>query len=134
MYLGRAGKFAYRRLPPPHGLLAIDEAVYRGKLGSPKTPKSKREVSIGPVAPRAIEEWSKRARFRGQDDFMFGIRTNTPIDLHNAVARYVKPACETLGLPAVSWHDLRHTYTTWGRLAGMKAETMRDQLGHHPCW
>ncbi len=61
---------------------------------------------------------------------MFGIRTNTPIDLHNAVARHVKPACKTLGLPAVSWHDLRHTYTTWGRLAGMKAETMRDQLGH----
>jgi len=30
----------------------------------------------------------------------------------------------------VSWHDFRHTYATWGRLAGMKAETMRDQLGH----
>jgi integrase len=112
------------------GALAIDEAVYRGKLGSPKTPKSTREVSIGPIAQQAIEEWSKHARFKGPDDFMFGIRTNSPIDLHNAVARFVKPACKTLGLPAVSWHDLRHTYTTWGRLAGMKAETMRDQLGH----
>jgi len=30
----------------------------------------------------------------------------------------------------VSWHDFRHTYTTWGRRAGVQAEGMRDQLGH----
>ncbi len=37
------------------GTLAIDEAVYRGKLGSPKTPKSRREVSIGPLAQGALD-------------------------------------------------------------------------------
>src|SRR5579875_41017 len=112
------------------GTLIVDEAVYRGTLGTPKTPKSKRQVSIGPGAQHAIEEWRSQAKFAGSEDFMFAIRTNTPIDLHNVIARHVKPACKRLGLPAVSWHDLRHTYTTWGRLAGMKAETMRDQLGH----
>ena len=35
-----------------------------------------------------------------------------------------------LGIPLVSWHDLRHTYTTWGRKAGVKAEVTRDQPGH----
>ena len=65
----------------------MDEALYRGKLGSPKTPKSEREVSVGPVAQRAIEEGRRTARFTGRDDFMFGIRTNSPIDLHNAIAR-----------------------------------------------
>ena len=30
----------------------------------------------------------------------------------------------------MSWHDLRHTYTTWGRKAGFEAEVMRDQLVH----
>jgi integrase len=61
---------------------------------------------------------------------MFAIRTNTPIELHNAVARYIKPACQRLGVPAISWHDLRHSFTTWGRLAGLKAESLRDMLGH----
>jgi integrase len=112
------------------GTLVVDEAIYRGRLGSPKTAKSRREVSIGPMAQQAINAWRERAKFTGPSDFMFGIRTNTPIDLHNAAGRHIKPACKRLGLPAVSWHDLRHTYTTWGRLAGMKAETMRDQLGH----
>jgi len=110
--------------------LMVDEAVYRGKLGTPKTPKSRRQVSIGPGAQQAIDRWRARAKFTGPEDFVFGIRTNSPIDLHNAIARYIKPACKALGLPPVGWHSLRHTYTTWGRLAGMKAETMRDQLGH----
>ena len=70
------------------------------------------------------------ARFTEPDDFMFAIRKNTPIDLHTAVERHLKIAAEAAKVPAVSWHDLRHTYTTWGRLAGMKPEIMRDQLGH----
>lgn len=61
---------------------------------------------------------------------MFAIRKNVPADLHNAIARHVKPACRKLGLPLFSWHDFRHSFTTWGRLAGIKAETLRDQLGH----
>jgi len=112
------------------GKMVVNEAVYRGRLGTPKTLKSRRTVSIGPMAQRAINEWRVKAKFRGPTDFMFGIRTNTPIDLHNAVARHVKPAAVRLGLPPVSWHDLRHTYATWGRLAGIKAEALRDQLGH----
>ena len=112
------------------GTLVVDEAVYHGKLGSPKTPKSRREVSIGPLAQRALDAWRVQAKFKSPKGFMFGIRTNTPIDLHNVMTRYVKPACRRLGIAEVSWHDLRHTYTTWGRRAGVKAETMRDQLGH----
>ncbi len=35
-----------------------------------------------------------------------------------------------MGLPRIGWHDLRHTYTTWGRLACIKPEVLKDQLGH----
>jgi integrase len=63
-------------------------------------------------------------------DKLFSIRPNSPINLKNAVERHVRPACRLLGIPAGSWADLRHTYTTWGRRAGVKAESMRDQLGH----
>ena len=61
---------------------------------------------------------------------MFGIRTNSPFDLHTAAARHLKPAATREGVPVVSWHDLRHTYATWGRRTGIKPEAMRDHLGH----
>jgi integrase len=132
------------------GKLLVDEAVYFGnadeerglpywRLGTPKTRKSHREVALGPMAQQAIHEWrsarwpstgSPMARFTGPDDFMFAIRTNTPIDLHTAVNRYLEPAAKAAGVPVVSWHDLRHTYTTWGGLVNVRPEIMRDQLGH----
>ena len=110
--------------------VTVDEANYRGTLDSPKTERSNRTVAIGPIVQRALDEWLRVAPFTGPSDFVFSIRTNSPINLKNTVERHVKPACRRLGIPAVSWHDLRHTYTTWGRRAGVKAESMRDQLGH----
>jgi integrase len=118
------------------GQLLIDEAVYRATDGGKyftaiSTPKTRKHaVAIGPWAQQAINRWRERARFTGPDDFMFAVRKNQPADLHNDMARHVKPAAERLGLPRIGWHDLRHTYTTWGRLAGMKPEVMKDQLGH----
>ena len=112
------------------GEILVDEAVYRGQLSSPKTARSERTVAVGPLVEQSLKEWRKEAKFTNPDDFVFGVRTNSPIDLHNAVVRLIKPACRKLGLPEVSWHDLRHTYTTWGRRAGVDPESMRDQLGH----
>jgi integrase len=82
------------------------------------------------MAQLRIDRWRQLARFTGADDFMFAIRKNRPIDLHNAMARQIRPTCRRLKLPLVGWHDFRHTYTTWGREAGIKPEVLRDQLGH----
>jgi len=112
------------------GKLMVDETTYRGELGSPKSRRSRREVAIGEAVQAALEEWQSIAPFTAPRDFVFGIRTNSPIDLHNAVARHVKPVCRELGLPEVSWHDLRHTYTTWVRQAGVPPEVLQAQLGH----
>lgn len=110
--------------------VTVDEATYRGTLDSPKTERSNRTVAIGPILRRVLDEWLRIAPFAGPSDFVFSVRTNSPINLKNAVERHIKPACRRLGIPVVSWHDLRHTYTTWGRRAGVRAESMRDQLGH----
>ena len=99
-------------------------------LALPRVAKSRRKVSIGPEVQKALEDWRKQAKFTDPEDFVFAVRTNTPVDLHNVVARHVKPVCVKLGVPLLSWHDFRHTYTTWGRKAGVEAEVMRDQLGH----
>lgn len=108
----------------------VDEAVYRGRLGKPKTPKSRRTVTVPRKAIELLEDWKTRSRFTGPDDFAFSMRTNSPIDLNRVLERVIKPVAEGLGLPRFSWHTFRHAYTTWGRKAGVEAEVMRDQVGH----
>ncbi len=108
----------------------VDEAVYRGTLGSPKTPKSSRTIKIPAKATELLNEWRSRCKFTEPEDFVFSIRTNSPIDLNRVLERLIKPTAEKLGLPRFSWHDFRHAYTTWGRKAGVEPEIMRDLVGH----
>ncbi|MDA1236264.1 MAG: site-specific integrase [Acidobacteria bacterium] len=108
----------------------VDESVYRGVLGSPKTPRSRRTVKIPTKAVELLEAWRSQSKFTEPEDFVFAIRTNTPIDLNRALERLIKPLAEKRGLPRFSYHDFRHAYTTWGRKAGVAAEVMRDLVGH----
>ncbi len=112
------------------GRLVIDEAVYRGQLGSPNTARSRRNVSIGPSLEEGLGRWRAKAKPSNEREFVFASRNGSPIDLHNVAARRLKPTCLKLGLPKVGRHDLRHTYATWGRRVGVSPEMMRDQLGH----
>ncbi len=127
----RRGELAALRWNDLEGTkLRVDEAVYRGHLGTPKSPKSRRVVSVPPQVLEVLEEWRVQCKFTQPEDFMFSIRTNSPIDLNRVLERLIKPTAEKLGLPRFSWHDFRHAYTTWGREAGVEAEVMRDQVGH----
>lgn len=108
----------------------VDEAVYRGVVGTPKTPRSRRTVKVPAKAIALLHEWRDQCRFTEPEDFVFSIRTNSPIDLNRVLERLIKPKAEALGLPRFSWHDFRHAYTSWGRKAGVAAETMRDLVGH----
>lgn len=110
--------------------LRVDEAIYYRQVGAPKTDRSSGVVPLGPRTRQALEQWMAVSRFKGPEAFIFSTKAGKPVDLHNSIRRVVKPTCRKLGLPEISWHDLRRTFTTWGRRAGVKAETMRDLLRH----
>src|SRR5690606_7901526 len=63
----------------------VDEGVYRGIVGTPKTPRSRRVVKIPAKAVELIEAWRQECKFTQPGDFMFSIRTNSPIDLNRAL-------------------------------------------------
>jgi integrase len=112
------------------GKLRVDESVYCGVLDTPKTPKSNRMVDLGAIGRTALEKLLAKKKDADPRVFIFGQRAGRPADLKNALRRHIKPAARRAGVPAVSWHDLRHTYTTWGRFVGVAPEQLRDQLGH----
>ncbi|PYU31638.1 MAG: hypothetical protein DMG28_14505, partial [Acidobacteria bacterium] len=48
----------------------------------------------------------------------------------NLLRRHVGPACQRIGLPAVTWHTLRHCNATFHDAAGTPLGTVQALLGH----
>ena len=63
-------------------------------------------------------------------DLVFPNKEGKPIDHHNLVNRYFKPALKAAGLPQLRFHDLRHTYASLLIEQGENIKYIQSQLGH----
>lgn len=63
-------------------------------------------------------------------DLVFCTSKGTPISPKNLYNRVLAPACDTLGLPRVSWHSFRHTNATLLGEVGESLKTAQAILGH----
>lgn len=115
-----------------NGLLRICEAVKVG--GSVGPTKSDRERVV-PIGTRAVEVLRAHRRDYGRTDLLF---TTTG---HKGVCKLLEygnfrrevwlPLVRAAGLdPAPTWHDLRHSYATHMRRAGLDPQTLTDNMGH----
>src|SRR5207245_8781311 len=75
---------------------------------------------------------SRRAQCRqtGPDDLVFATRKQTPLNPKNLLRRVLRPACEKLELPLISWHGFRHTHATLLGEVGESLRTAQAILGH----
>jgi integrase len=104
--------------------LKIDEVVYRGKLGKPKTKGSAAEVAVPKSLARDLQKWYEASGKPESDALIFPSAANTPIDAHNYLRRDVlQPAAEALGIRVVTFQSLRRTFATHFHRVG----TVKDQ-------
>ena len=92
--------------------MLIRQGHVRGEYETPKTRKSYRTVPLSIHAAQILMRIRERSEFTGPDDPVFASQNGTPADLHNMMARKVKPAARKLGMPWFSLHCLRHTTAT----------------------
>jgi integrase len=115
---------------------AIDD-----RYGTTKTPTSRRRVPLLPalaVHLRMLVEHqtcqlaqvSRSEHKVGPDPPVFAGRTGRPLDAHNVLRRFLKPAAVALGLPWVTWHSLRHTAASLADQAGLTDTERQRVLGH----
>jgi integrase len=114
----------WRNLDCEKNVIQVRQAVYERH---PKSKSSIRDIPMGPSPQRLLSESRKAAP---ADAFVFASRSGTPLDRHNLLARVLKPACRQAGLPAISWHSLRHTHATLLSDLGESRKTAQAQLGH----
>lgn len=123
------------------GTLTVRQALQRVggslKLVEPKTKKSKRTIAISPLTVSAL----RAQRVRQLEDrllagaewqetgLVFTSRLGTPLEPSNVVKRFKAVLRET-GLPALRFHDLRHSCASLMRVAGIDARMRQDRLGH----
>jgi integrase len=108
--------------------IKVRRAFSRGKLMSPKTATSIREVRVGRQLLVALREHQMRCGARSE--FIFSARNGAHLDPANLMKRGFEPAVRHAGLRKIRFHDLRHTYASIMINEGANLKFVSKQLGH----
>lgn len=112
-----------KQLQPKH-------AMRDHHLGNPKTPRSRRTVTVSPAVAEAL---SRQMAGKAPDDFVFTTRTGRPLhngDFYNNVWRKRMAALKAEGVAPFRFHDLRHTHVAWLVAGGAPLPHIQARLGH----
>ena len=109
--------------------ITVAESVYMGRSAAPKTKASRRKVFVDEVV---LENLARLQPVHFQpDDFLFHTERGTSMNPHNVLSRAIHPACQRAGIPPVSWHVFRYTFSTWAAATGESIKAVQAQLGHN---
>ncbi len=119
----KTGKvFVRRQLSEDNGVLRLTE---------PKTEKARRCVDLPEFAIAALRDHRKRMLVEGNfGSFVFCDSTGKPLRKSNVTRRSFKPLLQKAGLPAIRFHDLRHTAATLLLSQGVHPKIVQERLGH----
>lgn len=99
-------------------------------LGNPKTPKSRRTVSISSSMATILE---KLIEGKAANDFVFVSPTGRPVHNSDFYTRAWRPLMDELiedGIASFRFHDLRHTHVSWLIAGGAPLPHIQARLGH----
>ncbi len=121
------------------GVLFIRQTLKQsGRVGKPKTERSRRTVTLPPEvvdALRKVRKWKVEQKLRLGPKFrdcglIFCTPRGRPLHQNNIRRRDFYPRLDRLELPKVRLHDLRHGHGTDLIAAGVDPRTVADRLGH----
>jgi integrase len=100
------------------------------QFGPPKSDAGHRLVPIpGLIAP-SIRAYLDHSTDQSEDALVFTSPTGLPLRHGNFRRRFWLPALGAAGLPAIHFHDLRHTGNTLTADAGANLRELMERMGH----
>ena len=106
-------------------------------FSEPKTKAGRRNITLSAAASEALRQHRLRQteeRLAAKDwedhDLVFPDTRGGPLERTNLMRRSFKPALKRAGLPAIRFHDLRHTAATLLLAGGIHAKVVQEMLGH----
>ena len=114
------------------------DARRQARALEPKTDKGRRNVALDPATVTALRDHRKSqleerlawgTAYEDEHDLVFCREDGSPTwpqSLSRSFERHAKQA----GLPAIRFHDLRHTHATLALAAGVHPKVVSERLGH----
>ncbi|MGH2517877.1 MAG: tyrosine-type recombinase/integrase [Ktedonobacterales bacterium] len=125
------------------GTLRIEHTLHFDRAGvwrlaPPKTERSRRILDLPPMAVEALRRHrARQLKERLQvgeawngHDFVLCNELGQPLRGQHLYDRHFQPTLARLGLPAVRWHDLRHTYVSLAAAEGVPVSDISASIGH----
>jgi integrase len=124
------------------GVLSVQRQIQRIRgqglvTTEPKSKKSRRSIALGTSTLDTLRRHRQllrtQARLAGDawqpNDLIFPSTIGTPIEPRN-LYRHFRRLLDRAGLPAIRFHDLRHTSATLLLECGVHPKVVQERLGH----
>lgn len=125
--IGEAAGLTWKRIDFAEGTITVQESWSREHgYQSPKTKRGIRKIPL----PAALAAQLIALQGDAEPETPVFITVNgNPIDKRTTASSILKPAAKRAKVPWVSWHTLRHTFSTWTDASLTESERMK-LLGH----
>jgi integrase len=101
----------------------------RGEFDSPKSHEG-RSIPMADRLAAELERLFQRSRYQADTDLVFcHPHTGGPLDPSKLRKRFMA-ALKRAGLPAITFHELRHTFGTQLAAAGVPLRAIQEWMGH----
>ena len=110
-----------------NGIVRVCQSAWRGKIGSPKTARSRRTFAVSTALADALSAlWLHDP----SAVLVFHSRNRTPLDANLIVKRKFQPLLLALRIPAGGLHAFRHFNATAMDKLRAPVAVMQARLGH----
>ena len=112
------------------GEIRVEQAYYRGQIGSPKTKGSRRTLPMPESLREALMRFQRDSGEWSPEVLVFRTGTGKPHSDTNLLHRFLKPAGRAIAAPWLSWHTLRRTQPPGSRRQAVRCREAQAQMGH----
>ncbi len=107
--------------------IMVRHNLYKGKLTTPKTLKSIRNIDMPETLVKVLKEWKLKAP---PSDYVFANKIGLPRNPENMIKRKFFPVVRKAGIDKIRFHDLRHTYASILIAKNVPIKYIQAQMGH----
>lgn len=109
----------------------VRQRLYEGKIDTPKTRHSQRQVALSEDLSQQVEAWKSISRDTSPEAWVFPSEAvETPLKPENCWRRNFQPHLEAIGLDWLNFQVMRRTHASLMRELEVDPKIVADQLGH----